>query len=57
MLTKRWLAHAFAWFGLTLGAFGFFAGAFETKVFVDYTLYLQLSMVSLLAAVFYSHER
>ena len=28
--TTRWLAAAFAWFGITLGAFGFFSGAFET---------------------------
>jgi len=53
LFTTRWLASAFAWFGLTLGAFGFFSGAFETAFFVDYTLYLQLGMLALLAAIYF----
>ncbi len=50
-LDNHVLVHIFYWFGLVMAAFGFFTEISQRIIYLSSDFYLQLSMVSFLAAI------
>lgn len=50
-LDSHTLIRAFYWFGLIMGAFGFFTEYSQRIIYMSSDLYFKMSMVSLLASI------
>lgn len=57
IMKHKFIPLAFAIFGLMCGIFGFFNEVRDTVVLISSSFYLQMAMVSFLAAIFFEHYR
>gem|GEM_PF-3254230 len=57
MLKHKYIPIAFAVFGLMCGVFGFFNEVRDTIVLISSSFYLQMAMVSFLAAIYFEQYR
>jgi len=52
-MKSKYLSISFAIFGLMCGIFGFFTEVRNTVIFIPSAFYLQMSMASFLAAIYF----
>lgn len=57
MLKSKYVPMAFVIFGLMCAIFGFFTEVYNTLVVIPASFYLQMAMVSFLAAIYFQREQ
>ncbi|MFZ6035800.1 MAG: hypothetical protein ACOYUK_01535 [Patescibacteria group bacterium] len=56
-MKSKYVSIAFAVFGIMCGMFGFFTEVYNTTIVIPSSFYLQLGMLSLLAAIYFETMR